>query len=101
LIAWLSFAGAVARTAKEPDLEFQAVLGDKLRSARLRARLSQEELAFAADVSPRHVSNIERGLTNPGVVQIARLAHVLRLQPGSLMPRIDAEGRPVRDTLEK
>jgi transcriptional regulator with XRE-family HTH domain len=52
-------------------------------------------------VSPRHVSNIERGLTNPGVVQIARLAHVLRLQPGSLMPRIDAEGRPVRDTLEK
>jgi transcriptional regulator with XRE-family HTH domain len=98
LIAWLSFAGAVARTAKEPDLEFQAALGDRLRAARLRARLSQEELAFASDVSPRHVSNIERGLTNPGAVQIARLAHVLRLQPGSLLPRIDQDGRPVRDT---
>jgi transcriptional regulator with XRE-family HTH domain len=86
----------VARTAKEPDLDFQAALGAKVRAARVHAKLSQEELAFAADVSPRHLSNIERGLTNPGAVQIARLAHVLRLQPGSLMPRINQDtGRPL------
>lgn len=91
----------MARTAKEPDLDYQAALGDRLRLARLRAQLTQEELAFAADVSPRHVSNIERGLTNPGAVQIARLAHVLRLQPGSLLPRIDGDGRPLRAEPEK
>lgn len=85
----------MGRTAKQLDLEYQAALGARLREARLHAKLTQEQLAFGADLSTRHVSDIENGLSSPGASRLARIARVLRVQPGSLMPRIDLDsGRP-------
>jgi len=77
------------------DLAVRAAVGARLRAARLRAGLSQEELSFAADLSMRHVGNIERGLTNPSAEELIRLAHALNRQPGTLLPRIDPKGRPI------
>lgn len=84
----------MGRTAREPDLALRAALGARVRNARLREGLSQEQLSFAADLSMRHVGNIERGLTNPSAEELTRLAHALRRQPGSLLPHIDQDGRP-------
>jgi transcriptional regulator with XRE-family HTH domain len=42
----------------EPELRFR----DLLRQLRAGARLTQEELAEAAGVSPRSVSDLERGI---------------------------------------
>lgn len=93
----------MARTPKQLDIEYQAALGARIREARLHAKLTQEQLAFAADLSTRHISDIENGLSSPGAARVARLARALRLQPGALMPRIDLDtGRPeVRKNLRR
>ncbi|MHA4816581.1 helix-turn-helix domain-containing protein [Streptomyces aculeolatus] len=49
-------------------------IGDLLRQWRHRRRLSQLDLAIAADVSARHVSLIETGRTNPSADMVLRLA---------------------------
>ncbi len=41
--------------------EWEGILGDQVRAARLDAGLDQERLAERANVSPSAVSNLERG----------------------------------------
>lgn len=52
-------------------------VGELLRSWRHRRRLSQLDLAIAADVSPRHVSLVETGRSHPSATMILRLAEQL------------------------
>lgn len=49
-------------------------VGELLRQWRHRRRLSQLDLAIAADVSARHVSLVETGKSHPSVRMILRLA---------------------------
>jgi transcriptional regulator with XRE-family HTH domain len=53
------------------------VVGLNLRAARLRKGLSQEALAHEAGVAMNYVSGIERGVQNPTVMVLHRLARVL------------------------
>ncbi|MGP3957915.1 helix-turn-helix domain-containing protein [Nonomuraea sp. 3N208] len=52
-------------------------VGELLRQWRHRRRLSQLDLAIAADVSARHVSLVETGKSNPSADMILRLADQL------------------------
>ncbi|MFI6603874.1 helix-turn-helix domain-containing protein [Nonomuraea sp. NPDC050536] len=52
-------------------------VGELLRQWRHRRRLSQLDLAIAADVSARHVSLVETGKSNPSADMILRLADPL------------------------
>ncbi|MGI5489113.1 helix-turn-helix domain-containing protein [Microtetraspora malaysiensis] len=52
-------------------------VGEQLRQWRHRRRLSQLDLAIAADVSARHVSLVETGKSNPSADMILRLAEQL------------------------
>ncbi|WP_228472764.1 helix-turn-helix domain-containing protein [Streptomyces cyaneochromogenes] len=52
-------------------------VGDLLRQWRHRRRLSQLDLAIAADVSARHVSLVETGKSNPSADMVLRLADQL------------------------
>ncbi|WP_100498912.1 FHA domain-containing protein [Geodermatophilus chilensis] len=47
--------------------------GDLLRAARLHARLTQEELAQRATLSPRSISDLERGINRTARKETARL----------------------------
>ena len=66
----------------------EAVRGDlasRLREARQHAGLSQESLALAAGVDRTYVSQIERGVGNPSVGVIWKLAHCLSLDVCDLL----------------
>ena len=54
---------------------------------RVLAGLRQKDLAQAADISPNHLCNIERGTRSPSVVVLHRLAEVLDCEPKALMAR--------------
>ena len=54
---------------EQPGLEFAGLL----RQLRARARLTQEELAEAASLSPRSVSDLERGIHITARIQTAEL----------------------------
>ena len=52
------FRGALGAVAEQPELGFAGLL----RQLRAKAQLTQEELAEAAGLSPRSVSDLERGI---------------------------------------
>lgn len=55
--------------------------------ARMRAGLTQEKLAEAADIDLRFLQRIERGRTNLSVAILVALADALGVAPGSLLRR--------------
>lgn len=54
-----------------------SALGKKVRSAREKNELTQEKLAEIAELDPTYVSGIERGLRNPGIKNVAKIAKAL------------------------
>ena len=52
-------------------------LGREIREARLLAGISQEDLALIADIDRSYVSQLERGIANPSLLILHRLAKVL------------------------
>jgi transcriptional regulator with XRE-family HTH domain len=59
--------------------------GQVVRAERLRAKLSQEQLAFRAKIHPTYVSQLERGLKSPTLEVIAALAKALHQRPYALI----------------
>ena len=60
-------------------------IGDKLKAARTRRLLTQEELAAKAGVSAATVVNIERDNQEPQFRTIRRLAEALDVDPTTLL----------------
>ena len=54
------------------------LLGERIREARGRLGISQEELAFRAEIDRTYVSQIERGIGNPSLLVMLRLSSVLQ-----------------------
>jgi XRE family aerobic/anaerobic benzoate catabolism transcriptional regulator len=67
--------------AKEPTRlridPFLGQLGDRTRRLRARSGLTRRELAKEADVSERHLANLETGVGNPSVQILRQIARAL------------------------
>lgn len=63
------------------------IAGKNVRFARQAAGMSQEELADEAEIDRTYVSGVERGLRNPSIKVMARLARVLRTTPATLLTK--------------
>jgi transcriptional regulator with XRE-family HTH domain len=70
-----------AATRQQVAVAFGAVL----RTARDAAGLSQEQLAEKADLDRTYPSLMERGLRNPTLCVILRLASAVDMDPGLLV----------------
>lgn len=55
------------------------VIGQNLRQIRTEAGLSQEQLALEADIDRTYVSQIERGIGNPSVLTLKKIADRLKV----------------------
>ena len=60
-----------------------------LREQRISRQLSQEELALAADVDRTFVSQMERGIRQPTITTLMKLAGALGIQPSTLIIRME------------
>jgi transcriptional regulator with XRE-family HTH domain len=60
-------------------------LGAAIREHRLKAGLTQAELAQRAGIGRPHLNHIEGGRKNPTVVVLVHLAHSLGVAPGDLL----------------
>jgi XRE family aerobic/anaerobic benzoate catabolism transcriptional regulator len=60
--------------AKDP---FLAVLGERLKTLRSRRAMTRKSLARLANVSERHVANVESGVGNPSIQFLRQLGTVL------------------------
>jgi transcriptional regulator with XRE-family HTH domain len=64
--------------------------GNSVKKRREAKGLTQELLAEKADLDRTYVSDIERGLRNPGIKNVARLAKALGLTTSELCKGVDA-----------
>jgi XRE family transcriptional regulator, aerobic/anaerobic benzoate catabolism transcriptional regulator len=69
-------------TAKD---RFQTELGNRTRRLRARRGLTRKELAREAQVSERHLANLEMGIGNPSVQILRQVAHALDCSAAELI----------------
>ena len=62
--------------------------GNVVRSQRQLLGLSQEPLAETADFDRTYISLLERGLRNPSLTNLCRLAAALSIKPSDLLKGI-------------
>lgn len=65
--------------------DWRAIVGKNVRRHRQQAQLTQEQLAFAAEIDLTYVGGIERGKRNPSVLVLARIAAALNVEPAALL----------------
>ncbi|HEX8050006.1 MAG TPA: helix-turn-helix transcriptional regulator [Solirubrobacterales bacterium] len=73
----------------KPRSPEHAALGEAVRTLRLEAGMSQEQLAEAAHTDLTQVGGIERGVRNPSYTTLLRLAAALDTGVGELTTLAD------------
>jgi transcriptional regulator with XRE-family HTH domain len=68
------------------------VLGMNVRKRREEKELTQEALAERANLDPTYISGIERGMRNPSVLSVLRIAKALGVTTSKLMEKVDDNG---------
>ena len=63
----------------------QKAIGRRIKTAREQKRLTQEQLAELVDLSPMHVSVIERGVKLPKLETLINIANVLDVSADVLL----------------
>lgn len=66
-------------------MNIKAVVGRNVRRYRELKGISQEELAFDAELHRTYVSGVERGVRNPTVLIVGKLANALGVAPCKLL----------------
>ena len=67
-----------------------SAFGGNVRRWREKRSLTQEALAEKANLDPTYISGIERGLRNPGIKNVVRLAGALGITTAALVTGVQA-----------
>lgn len=65
--------------------DWRKIVGSNVRALRIAKGLTQEQLAFEADLDLTYVGGIERGKRNPSLLVMVRLSEALGAQPTDLL----------------
>jgi len=76
--------------------DLRTAFGARLRRLRAERGLSQEQLAERADTHWTYISGIERGVRNPGLNMLGRLATALDFSLSDLVADLRADDRKRR-----
>ncbi|MFC1711205.1 helix-turn-helix domain-containing protein [Patescibacteria group bacterium] len=61
-------------------------LGKNLKKARLKAGMTQEEVAIKAKIHPNYFARIERGEANPSQEKLFGIAKALKVNSSKILP---------------
>lgn len=74
-----------AAPADEPKNPLLAALGERVRNLRARRGLTRKAVALAADVSERHLANLEYGIGNASILVLQQVATALHCSLAELV----------------
>jgi transcriptional regulator with XRE-family HTH domain len=66
-------------------MDIRKQVGNNVQRLRQARGLSQEELAFEAELHRTYISGVERGVRNPTVTVLAKIAGALKVAPEQLL----------------
>lgn len=67
-------------------MDIKKAFGKQLRKLREERKLTQEALADKAGMHFTYIGQIERGVRNPSLINLHKLAKALRVSAGELLP---------------
>jgi transcriptional regulator with XRE-family HTH domain len=76
------------------------MLGDELRKARLKAGLTQEQVAAQARISREYVSQLERNRQSPTVDMLLRVSRILKTSASRLIAKAEKAALGIRSSPE-
>ncbi len=82
---------------------FLVALGERVRTLRARRGMTRKAVALAADVSERHLANLEYGTGNASILVLLQVAQALRCSLAELLGDVTTatpEGLMIRELLE-
>lgn len=91
---------AEAAGARHP---FLVALGERVRTLRARRGMTRKAVALVADVSERHLANLEYGTGNASILVLLQVAQALRCSLAELLGDVTTatpEGLMIRELLE-
>jgi len=62
-----------------------SAIGSRIKTAREQAHLTQEDLAAVVDLSPNHISVLERGIKQPKLETLVAIANALNVSADTLL----------------
>ena len=71
--------------ARKNDHRILTVFGNNLKRQRKAKKLSLRQLAALADIDHAMIDRYERGITNPSLTTIAKLAEALEIELAELL----------------
>ncbi|VWX59328.1 Shikimate kinase [Burkholderiales bacterium 8X] len=96
--------GAAAVEGDEPKNPLLAALGERVRNLRARRGLTRKAVAKAADVSERHLANLEYGMGNASILVLQQVATALQCSLAELVGDVTTsspEWLLIRELLER
>jgi XRE family aerobic/anaerobic benzoate catabolism transcriptional regulator len=76
---------AIESPADDDKNPFLVALGERVRALRARRGMTRKALAVAADVSERHLANLEYGLGNASILVLLQVAQALQCPLAELL----------------
>jgi len=64
----------------------QEEIGRKIKKARLKAEMTQADVAEKADIHVNYFARIERGEENPSIEIIEKIAKALKVKSSEILP---------------
>lgn len=89
---------------EEEKNPFLVALGERVRSLRARRGMTRKAVALAADVSERHLANLEYGVGNASILVLLQVAQALQCSLAELLGDVttsSAEWLLIRELLER
>ncbi|NWE54220.1 helix-turn-helix domain-containing protein [Brevundimonas sp. P7753] len=83
------------RSATALDVE----IGQRLKKARIRVGLTQEDLGKAAGLTFQQIQKYEKGDNRVAISTLARMRPVLGIEAADLLPPLRQDGTPIGDPL--
>jgi transcriptional regulator with XRE-family HTH domain len=65
--------------------DWRVIVGKNVRRFRQQRRMTQEKLAFEAELDLTYIGGIERGRRNPSLLAMARIAEALSVSLAKLV----------------
>jgi XRE family aerobic/anaerobic benzoate catabolism transcriptional regulator len=85
IILHLEEPAVQASPPPEPKNPFLVTLGERVRALRARRGMTRKAVALAADVSERHLANLEYGIGNASILVLLQVAGALRCSLAELL----------------
>ena len=97
-------SAASAEIGQDEKNPFLVALGERVRSLRSRRGMTRKATALAADVSERHLANLEYGVGNASILVLLQVANALQCSLAELIGDVTTsspEWLLIRELLEK